>query len=101
MNGAGDDSSANNSGNFKDKGVSPFENGEEENGFPRFGKGEPPQMPEDGGTLALTVHLCSTMIYSFDLTIRNLTDSGEAIAVDTVLARNCFLDRLASLRQDR
>ncbi|MGM9652716.1 MAG: HD domain-containing protein [Eubacteriales bacterium] len=58
-------------------------------------------MPEDGGTLALTVHLCSTMIYSFDLTIRNLTDSGEAIAVDTVLARNCFLDRLASLRQDR
>ena len=50
MNGAGDDSSSNESGNFKDKGVSPFENGEEENGFSRFGKGEPPQMPEDGGT---------------------------------------------------
>ena len=56
--------------------------------------------PEEGGMREITLHLCRTMVYSFDLTIRSLIDGGEAIAEDTVLARNCFLERQSALQQD-
>ena len=43
--------------------------------------------------------LRKTLVLSFDLTIQNLIRDGEPICSDTVLARNCFLDRLESLKQ--
>ena len=43
------------------------------------------------------VHLCRSMVLSFDYTVRALVDSGEPIAQDTVLARNSFLERLFAL----
>lgn len=54
-------------------------------------------MPNADDRLTQTVHLCRTMVYSFDLSIRNLLDEGEPVCTDTVLARSCFLDRLAAL----
>ena len=36
-------------------------------------------------------HLYQTMVYSFDLTIEDLLESGVPIAEDTILARNEFL----------
>ncbi|MBR2848313.1 MAG: bis(5'-nucleosyl)-tetraphosphatase (symmetrical) YqeK [Clostridia bacterium] len=45
----------------------------------------------------LVVHLCKTMVYSFDLTLRALVEEGEPIAADTILARNCFLERVLML----
>jgi len=53
-------------------------------------------LPGDGARAA-AVHLCRTMVYSFDLTIRSLLGEGRALGTDTVLARNCFLDRLEAL----
>ncbi len=47
--------------------------------------------------LTLTLHLCRTMVYSFDLTIGILLREGERIGTDTVLARNCFLGRIEAL----
>ncbi len=44
------------------------------------------------------VHLCKTMVYSFDLTLRALIDEGKPIAADTILARNCFLERSLMLQ---
>ncbi len=46
---------------------------------------------------ALAAHLCRTMILSIDMTLRSLMTEGRAIGTDTVLARNCFLDRLEAL----
>ena len=54
-------------------------------------------LPQENDQTALAVHLCRTMVLSFDLTIRGLLDEEEAIGVDTILARSCFLDRLAAL----
>ena len=42
------------------------------------------------------LHLYRTMVYSFDLTIRNLIGEGSVIAPDTVAARNAFLLKLAA-----
>lgn len=56
-------------------------------------------MPDAGDTLGQTIHFCKTMVLSFDLTMQNLIKDGETICTDTVLARNCFLDRLDSLSQ--
>ena len=57
------------------------------------------EMPDGEDPLGQTVHFCKTMVLSFDLTIQNLIRDGEPICSDTVLARNCFLDRLESLKQ--
>lgn len=54
-------------------------------------------MPAADERRAQAVHLCRSMVLSFDYTIRALIDSGEVIAADTVSARNCFLTRAASL----
>ena len=57
-------------------------------------------MPDAEDSLGRTVHFCKTMVMSFDLTIQNLIREGEGICTDTVLARNCFIDRLESLTKD-
>jgi nicotinate-nucleotide adenylyltransferase len=57
------------------------------------------EMPDGEDQLGQTIHFCKTMVLSFDLTIQNLIRDGEPICADTVLARNCFLDRLESLKQ--
>lgn len=54
-------------------------------------------MPSADDRRQQVIHLCRTMVLSFDFTIRSLMDSGEAILPDTVCARNCFLDRLSAL----
>jgi len=54
-------------------------------------------MPNADDRVVQTVHLCRTMVYSFELTMRHLMDEGAMIAPDTVLARNCFLERLHTL----
>ena len=54
-------------------------------------------MPDTDDMRMQTVHLCRAMVYSFDLTIENLVRDGSAINTDTVLARNCFLERLDQL----
>ncbi len=54
-------------------------------------------MPEEDDRKAQVVHLCKTMVLSFDLTIRSLLDDGEPVAMDTLLARNCFLARVQAL----
>ncbi len=54
-------------------------------------------MPEEDDPRGLVVHLCRTMVMSFDFTLRSLIDSGEPVHPDTVLARNCFIDRLSAL----
>ena len=56
-------------------------------------------MPDGEDPLARTVHFCRTMVMSFDLTIQNLLRDGEGICTDTVLARNCFIDRLECLNK--
>ncbi len=43
------------------------------------------------------LHLCRSMILSFDYTLRSLMENGERIAPDTVAARNCFLARAETL----
>ena len=57
-------------------------------------------MPNADDRVVQTVHLCRSMVYSFDLTIRNLMEESEAMGTDTVLARNCFLNRLAALSRN-
>ncbi len=54
-------------------------------------------LPDDDDPLPLTLHLCRTMVYSFDLTIGILLREGARIGTDTVLARNCFLGRVEAL----
>jgi len=56
-------------------------------------------MPNADDRVVQTVHLCRTMVYCFDLTIRSLIEESEPIRLDTVEARNCFLDRLNALTQ--
>lgn len=56
-------------------------------------------MPDADDRLAQTIHLCRSMVYSFDLTIRNLMEEERPIGTDTVLARSCFLKRLEALNQ--
>ena len=57
------------------------------------------EMPDGEDPLGQTVHFFFFLVLSFDLTIQNLIRDGEPICSDTVLARNCFLDRLESLKQ--
>lgn len=57
-------------------------------------------MPSMDDRRQQVIHLCRTMVLSFDFTIRSLMDSEEAILPDTVYARNCFLDRLSALVSD-
>ncbi len=54
-------------------------------------------MPDADDRKAQVVHLCKTMVLSFDLTIHSLLSDGEPVAVDTLLARNCFLQRMHAL----
>ncbi len=54
-------------------------------------------MPNADDRKKQVIHLCRTMVLSFDFTMRSLIDSGEAILPDTLHARNCFLDRLSAL----
>ena len=57
-------------------------------------------MPNADDRLVQTIHLCRTMLLSFDMTIRNLLDEERSVGTDTVLARNCFLARLKALSRD-
>ena len=57
-------------------------------------------MPNADDRLVQTVHLCRTMMLSFDMTIRNLLQEEKAVGTDTVLARNCFLARLKALSRE-
>lgn len=54
-------------------------------------------MPTADERKAQAVHLCRSMVLSFDFTMRSLIDDGEPIAPDTALARNCFLERIGAL----
>ena len=54
-------------------------------------------MPNADDRRQQVIHLCRTMVLSFDFTIRSLMDGGEMILSDTIHARNCFLDRLSAL----
>ncbi len=54
-------------------------------------------MPTADERKAQAIHLCRTMVLSFDYTIRSLIENGEPVAPDTVLARNCFLSRIGAL----
>ena len=54
-------------------------------------------MPPADERKAQAVHLCRSMVLSFDFTIRSLVDDGEPIAPDTAFARNCFLQRIGAL----
>lgn len=56
-----------------------------------FWNAEPQKMTES----ERLKHLFQTMVYSFDLTIEDLLESGAPIAEDTFLARNEFLLLLA------
>ena len=54
-------------------------------------------MPNADDRTKQAIHLCRTMVYSFDLTLRSLMENAEPVGTDTVLARNCFLARLTAL----
>ena len=54
-------------------------------------------MPTADERRAQVLHLCRTMVLSFDYTVRSLVEHGERIAEDTVCARNCFLSRAEAL----
>ncbi|MBE6560830.1 MAG: HD domain-containing protein [Ruminococcaceae bacterium] len=56
-------------------------------------------MPNADDRTVQAVHLCRSMVYAFDLTMRQLLDEAAPIGTHTVLARNCFLDRLAALTE--
>lgn len=51
-------------------------------------------MPQTDDKPAQVLHLCRTMVLSFDLTIHRLMEDGRMVSTDSVLARNCFLNRL-------
>ena len=57
-------------------------------------------LPVTDDTVEQTLHLCRTMVRSFDMTIQRLLEKHLPVCADTVLARSCFLDRLAVLERN-
>lgn len=56
-------------------------------------------MPKTDDKPGQVAHLCRTMVYSLDLTMQRLLQEGRMISADSVLARNCFLNRLQMLSE--
>jgi nicotinate-nucleotide adenylyltransferase len=57
-------------------------------------------MPNADDRTVQAIHLCRSMVYALDLTIRQLVEDAAPIGTNTVLARNCFLNRLSALTED-